>query len=187
MKRQVELLNITHSFQGVPILENYSQTLLGDACYLLTGRSGIGKTTLLNIVSGLLVPDEGAVNLFGGRVSYVFQDNRLFPWLSVLDNAALAGSREKATALLTALGLGADVNKMPHELSGGMQRRVAIARALCAGGDIFLFDEPFSGLDADTRAQTAALIREHIVGHTAIIVSHTVDEVALFDAQTLTL
>ena len=118
----------------------------------ITGRSGRGKTTLLYLIAGLYEPDRGSIQRNGETISMVFQEDRLLPWETAAQNAAIASTREIAAKLLTELGLGAELDKYPRELSGGMKRRVSIARALAAKADVYIMDEPFKGLDPETRS-----------------------------------
>ena len=121
------------------------------------GASGAGKTTLLRLLAGLLQPASGTIEgLAGKRISMVFQEDRLLPWLTAVENVALVrdGSEADARALLAA-----QADQLPRALSGGMQRRVALARALNFGGDVLLLDEPFKGLDAALCAEAAAVVR----------------------------
>ncbi|MAM00126.1 ABC transporter ATP-binding protein [Hydrocarboniclastica marina] len=136
----------------------------------VVGPSGCGKSTLLRMISGLLKPSEGAVSVFGrpvdgprDDVGIVFQKPTLLPWLSVRRNVLFPlkhkfgryskGDEKRADELLEMAGLGSFAEKMPDELSGGMQQRVGIVRALLLNPDILLMDEPFSALDAMTREQ----------------------------------
>ncbi len=126
------------------------------------GPSGAGKTTLLRLLAGRIAPTEGTVaGLREKRISMVFQEDRLLPWLTALENTALVreGSTAEASRLLAAVGLSGEEQKLPGELSGGMQRRVAIARALNFGGDVLLLDEPFKGLDEALRTRVIAAVR----------------------------
>lgn len=126
------------------------------------GASGAGKTTLLRLLAGLLQPTSGTIEgLADKRISMVFQEDRLLPWLTAAENVALVrdGSEADARALLAALALSAEADQLPRALSGGMQRRVALARALNFGGDVLLLDEPFKGLDAALCAEAAAVVR----------------------------
>jgi NitT/TauT family transport system ATP-binding protein len=160
----------------------------------LIGANGTGKSTLLRLVSGLLEPDAGSVEIFGARtagpaerVGFVFQEPRLLPWRTTLDNVAfpleLAGwetgarARRAADALRT-VGL-RDVDRLrPHQLSGGMRQRVAIARALVVEPSVLLLDEPFSALDALTRerfnTELGAVWRQ--TGATVLLVTHSIAE-----------
>lgn len=136
---------------------------------LLCGASGTGKTTLLRLLCGLETPDSGEAE-GAGRVSVLFQEDRLFSHLTARENVLLAG--EKGVEYLMALGLGDSLDKLPQELSGGMNRRVALARALALSADTYLFDEPFKGLDAAARDAAFALIRTVTSGKTAVIITH---------------
>jgi sulfonate transport system ATP-binding protein len=125
----------------------------------LIGASGCGKSTLLSLIAGLGAPTSGEVST-AGRVSLMFQESALFPWLTAERNIELplraagvppAQRRERVAELLDLVHLGAFAGKRPHELSGGMRQRVALARALAQDADILLMDEPFGALDAMTR------------------------------------
>jgi NitT/TauT family transport system ATP-binding protein len=126
----------------------------------LIGASGCGKSTLLNLVAGLDSPTSGEISTGGRRVSLMFQESALFPWLTAARNVELplraaglprAERRERVAELLDLVQLTAFANKRPHQLSGGMRQRVALARALAQDADVLLMDEPFGALDAMTR------------------------------------
>ena len=158
----------------------------------LVGGSGCGKTTLLRLVAGLDRPSEGRIVLDGKAISepradvgVIFQEPRLFPWLSVADNIgfglselASAERRHRVGHALERVGLGGDDKRWPRELSGGQQQRVAIARALITRPKLLLMDEPFSALDATTRAS----LHEHLLAlwqesrPTVVMVTHDVEE-----------
>ncbi len=158
------------------------------------GPNGSGKSTLLRIIGGLLAPTGGQVWLddrtVAGpdpRAAYVFQEPRLLPWRSTLDNVAypleLAGwpaprRREKAGALLRAVGLAELHDARPHQLSGGMRQRAAIARALLTEPGVLLLDEPFSALDALTRERLNVELLELWERHrpTIVLVTHSIPE-----------
>jgi iron(III) transport system ATP-binding protein len=163
----------------------------------LLGPSGCGKTTLLRLVAGLEMPDDGTIEIAGRRVAgargsvppqrrrvgMVFQDLALFPHLSVADNVAYGIRRDpdravRVAELLELVNLPDAGSRMPHELSGGMQQRVAIARALAPRPDVILLDEPFSSLDAALRTQLRGDLREILraAGATAVLVTHDQDE-----------
>jgi sulfonate transport system ATP-binding protein len=160
----------------------------------VVGRSGGGKTTLLRLVAGLEQPDHGAVVIDGARSTgpqasarLMFQDPRLLPWQSVLGNVGIARGplwRERAAAVLQEVGLADRAGDWPRLLSGGQRQRVALARALVSDPKILLLDEPFSALDALTRAEMHRLLenlwREH--RFTVVLITHDVQEaVALAD------
>ena len=141
-------------------------------CVSLLGPSGCGKTTLLRLLMGIEQPTSGTLKLhtsFVGQVSYVFQEPRLVPWRTSLENVLLplelAGtsvdqSNSEVTELLTLLGLGERIKNFPRELSGGMQMRVALARALITKPKLLLLDEPFAALDERTRFRLQDLLLE---------------------------
>jgi len=164
------------------------------------GESGIGKSTLLNLIAGLDRPDAGSIELDGedlarldddaltllrrSRMGFVFQAFHVLPYLSVVDNVALplvllgeapARIEMRAGAMLAAVGLGDRAASRPSELSGGELQRVAIARALVHRPALVLADEPTGNLDPDSAAQVLALLRDAVKGHeaAAILVTHS--------------
>lgn len=149
----------------------------------LLGESGCGKTTVLRLIAGLETPDGGSV-CANGRVAYLFQEPRLFPALTALENVRLAEPQHDLAAALNALAVcRADhlADKRPDEMSGGERQRVALARMLAFDGDILLLDEPFSALDSDTKAQIIDALLPRIKGRTVVIVTHSEAEAALAD------
>ena len=169
------------------ILQNVSFTLPDHGCICLFGPSGCGKTTLLRLLAGLEQPCSGQIQgLQNHSVAAVFQEDRLLPWRSVLDNVRLAGdtiSTDHAVQLLTRMGLSDVAYAYPGELSGGMNRRVAIARALAVSADLLLLDEPFNGLDATRAADIAAVVRQVYANKPIVMVSHSREETAWMNAQ----
>ena len=144
----------------------------------LLGRSGVGKTSLLRWLAGLL-PGTRPV----GRIAYMAQQDLLLPWLSVLANvllgyrlredaAALRAAGPRARKLLGDVGLGERLGDLPAALSGGMRQRAALARTLCEDRPIVLMDEPFAHLDAVTRFELQDLSARLLIGRTAILVTH---------------
>ena len=160
----------------------------------IIGQSGCGKSTLLSLISGILQPTDGAVLVDGvpvsgpsRKVGYMLQQDYLFEWRTILDNAVLGAeiqgadmnaARARAAALLTRYGLGQFLNHLPRQLSGGMRQRVALARTLCTEPDVVLLDEPFSALDSQTRIALADEVAEILrrEGKTAILVTHDIGE-----------
>jgi len=164
----------------------------------LLGKTGCGKSTIFNMIAGLTEPTAGAVMVDGcdpfrefdslrGKIAIVFQNDRLLPWRSALQNVELglemlqvAREQRRATALrwLTTLGLRGHEHDYPHALSGGMRQRVSIARAFATDANILLCDEPFSALDEMTgralRAEFVRLVKEN--GKTAVFVTHSINE-----------
>ncbi len=154
----------------------------------LVGPSGCGKTTLLHMAGGLTEPSEGRIANRFARTAYVFQEPRLLPWRTAADNiafglkAAGAGvAARAATARLLAARMGLhadDLDKYPHELSGGMRQRVALARALAVEPDLLLLDEPFSALDVGLRRELQDLLAAEIAGRglAAVFITHDLAE-----------
>ncbi|MGC2374323.1 MAG: ABC transporter ATP-binding protein [Solirubrobacteraceae bacterium] len=151
----------------------------------VVGPSGCGKTTLLELICGLQAPDAGTIE--SEPAVLMPQRDLLLPWLSAVDNAALAlriagdsraRARARGAALFAELGLGGFERARPHELSGGMRQRVAFVRTLLSGKPLLCLDEPFGALDAITRQEmqewlTGALVREP---RTVVLVTHDVEE-----------
>jgi NitT/TauT family transport system ATP-binding protein len=157
----------------------------GNVFVSIVGPSGCGKSTLLNILSGVETPTSGSVSVTEGsrpaRLGYVFQDARLLPWRTVIDNMLYVRDddrSETATRYLDMVGLGHTHDMFPGQLSGGMQQRVGIARAFSVEPDLLLMDEPFSHLDAIT----ARSLRDHLQAlwtatrKTVLFVTHDVVE-----------
>ena len=178
----IELRNVTVSLAGMPVLRDCSLHIPTGQSAALTGPSGCGKTTLLRLIAGLQKPDAGSVRV-EGRVSYVFQEPRLFPWLTAAQNLELVapGSAEEWLAKADLSGAAA---KYPAELSGGRRQRLNIVRALAYGGEVLLLDEPFKGLDAPLRKEITALIAREWSGCITLILVNN-DEADLELAETV--
>ena len=177
-----DICNISFSYGEKPVLRDYSLRVGRGERICLFATSGIGKTTLLRLIAGLEKPTSGEIRL-GGRVTYLFQEDRLLPWLNLLDNLTLIGAdRQRALRVLESVGL-ADAGKFPDELSGGMRRRAAIARAICAGGEILLLDEPFTGLDAGLRGRSAEALKREFADAAVIMVTHIQEEAEIMGAE----
>lgn len=166
--------HISLSFAEKKVLQDLTIQLPDSGVVAIQGPSGCGKTSLLRILSGLLQPDSGKVTGFENRkIGIVFQEDRLLPWKSVLENVTITGcGRQQAIALLQALELAETPDCLPKELSGGMKRRVSIARALAYTKDVLFLDEPFNGLDPEVKHKTASLIS----GSAKLIIVITHDE-----------
>jgi NitT/TauT family transport system ATP-binding protein len=162
------------------------------------GKTGCGKSTVFNLIAGLLEPTSGSVRVLGhdafrefaffrGKIGIVFQGDRLMPWRTALENVLLGleildaepkAARKIASGWLARLGLSGHENDYPHALSGGMRQRVSIARAFAVDPEILLCDEPFSALDEmtarDLRSEFGRLVRQN--GKTAVFVTHSISE-----------
>jgi len=186
--------SFAHNGSAIEVLQDINLTVAEGEFVCLVGPSGCGKSTIINLIAGLEHPTSGEV-LVGGRPvtgpdpsrTVVFQDAALFPWLSVLGNVEfglrIAGlpkdtRRARAMEYLRLVHLSKFVHAYPHQLSGGMKQRVAIARALALQPAIFLLDEPFAALDAQTRAvlQNELLEIWELARPTILFVTHNVRE-----------
>jgi ABC-type nitrate/sulfonate/bicarbonate transport system ATPase subunit len=197
--RKIEVVDVTKRFDAdaaalPPVLDRIRLEVAENEFLVLLGRSGCGKTTLLNIIAGLerassgtVRVDAAAVSRPGGGKGMVFQQGALFPWLTAQQNVEFAarnrgvpGAERRALAqeLLALVGLAGAEAKYPFELSGGMQQRVAIARALALDPHILLMDEPFGALDELTRIEMQnELLRVWAARRkTVVFVTHSISE-----------
>ena len=173
----IKLENICKVFGNNTVLSDVSLTVSDGEFVCLTGKSGCGKTTLLRIAAGLDAPDSGTVYTDGGKYSFCFQENRLLPNVSALDNiTAVCPDKKRALEYLHKVGLSEHIKKYPDELSGGMKRRLALCRCLCYGGDVFFLDEPLRELDAETYSKMKELIKEELRGKTVLMITHSEEE-----------
>ncbi|HEV2450530.1 MAG TPA: ABC transporter ATP-binding protein [Streptosporangiaceae bacterium] len=183
---------------SVLALDKVSLTVAEGEFVCLIGASGCGKSTLLSLVAGLDTVTSGELSTGGERVSLMFQEPALFPWLTAARNVELAlrargvakqGRRARVVELLQAVRLGDFAGKRPHELSGGMRQRVAMARALAQEADVLLMDEPFGALDAMTRdllhEELERICAERRL--TVLFVTHNVREAARLGDRVLVL
>ena len=183
----IECSNLYLSFEGRVILNKVSFSLPDAGIFALMGSSGIGKSSLLKILSGLLAPDSGTIRgLDNLRVGIMFQEDRLLPWHTALKNVMLAmehPSQEEARNLLNALEIGDSADAYPAVLSGGMKRRVALARAIAFSSDVLLLDEPFSGIDEQIKGRISPFIQKS--ASLIIFSTHNLIEAAMMGATNI--
>jgi NitT/TauT family transport system ATP-binding protein len=183
-------------------LQDISLSVAPGEFIAIIGQSGCGKSTLLSLISGILKPTEGQVLVDGQpvtgptrKVGYMLQQDYLFEWRTILENAVIGAeiqgadmgkARERATQLLTRYGLGQFLHHLPRQLSGGMRQRVAIARTLILSPKIILMDEPFGALDPRTRLN----MQDMLVGlsreaqATVFFVTHSIEEAVYLGDRT---
>lgn len=177
----VSIRGLTKSFGGQPLFDRFDLSVNRGERLAVLGASGCGKSTLLRCIAGLETRSSGEITV-RGEVGFVFQEPRLFPWLTVEGNVAFAarnvGERARVADVLALVGLSAARAKLPKELSGGMAQRAALARTLVRRPDVILLDEPLAALDALRRLELRAALREIVAAGsaTAILVTHDVDE-----------
>lgn len=188
----IEIIHLSKSFEERSIFSDLCCSFPDGKITCILGPSGCGKTTLLNLILGLLKPDNGSIEgLPQSRIAAVFQEDRLISHLSAISNVRIVLNRRfpKSEILraLEAVGLGEAARQPVRELSGGMRRRVALVRALLADSPLVIMDEPFKGLDVDSRAIAIDFTRNRLKGRTALIVTHDPAEAAMLNAEILDL
>jgi NitT/TauT family transport system ATP-binding protein len=179
--------HVSKSFDSLKVLNDLSFQVTSGDILGVVGPSGSGKTTILKLITGILNPDEGSIAVAEGVVGYVFQEPRLLPWRTALDNVAAplraqgldkAAARQRAAAWLGRVGLAGFEQYHPAGLSGGMAQRVSLARALAVEPAVLLMDEPLSSLDATLKGSLMATLKELLAGRgtTTIYVTHDLVE-----------
>jgi NitT/TauT family transport system ATP-binding protein len=182
---------ISQTFGGYTAVDAIDLEIGAGKFVSVVGPSGCGKSTLLNLAAGLIAPTRGAVSIFGSplsglnrRAAYMFQQDALLPWKTVLENVGLGlrfrGSftEAKAQEWVQRVGLAAFSDKFPSQLSGGMRKRVAMAQCWIVDPDILLMDEPFSALDVHTRMRMEGEVLDLWTGSpkTVLFVTHDLEE-----------
>lgn len=166
--RVIRLENVSKQYGGKPVIDGLSLLIEDGELVCVTGPSGVGKSTLLHLIAGLVPPDGGVVEVSAEPIGYVFQEPRLLPWCDVRDNVQVGlyaqrlGRDERRLLVedvLARVGLAGSGHLYPAQLSGGMKQRVALARAFVVRPRVLLLDEPFSALDYDLRRS----LREYLV------------------------
>lgn len=193
---RLELENVSHDYGALAVLRNLDLSVKHGEFVVLVGPSGCGKTTLLNILSGYFKPVSGNVKI-NGIIRTVYQQDGLFPWLTVIENIGMSlryvknneAFEKEIKDLVELIHLKGFENHYPHQLSGGMRQRVELARVLAGDSDILLMDEPFSALDYQTRLR----MRHELVRllakrqRTVVFVTHDIEEAAQLADRVLVL
>ncbi|QLF92534.1 ABC transporter ATP-binding protein [Pseudomonas sp. ABC1] len=184
----LHLRHLYHSYGPTEVLADVGLDLYSGETLALVGPSGCGKSTLLHVIAGLITPTEVLMQCDFRGIGCVFQQPSLMPWMNASDNIALglkalgvprAARRKQAASIAARLGLAEDdLDKYPHELSGGMQSRVSLARALAVSPDLLLLDEPFSALDIGLKLELYGLLREQVAqrGCAVLMITHDIME-----------
>ncbi len=188
----IYLKNITKQYEDKPVLNQLNLEMADGKITCIMGPSGIGKTTLLHIIMGLVKPDSGKVEgTKDKKITAVFQENRLCEEIGAVKNVKMVCDKKVTEHMIkkefNEVGLQDYDNKKTLELSGGMKRRVAIVRAVMAESDIIIMDEPFKGLDEKLKEQVINYIKHKTKGKTLIIVTHNKDEVKALSADLIIL
>jgi len=202
---RVERLTVDYGADNGGPLRDFSLGIRQGEITCLLGPSGCGKTTLLKALGGFVVGSDTGGVLFERRylnaptpeIVMIFQENNLFPWLTVRGNvefglkfkAAIGSRRETVDAMLRTVGLGEAAHRYPHQLSGGMRQRTAIARALISDPHVLLLDEPFSALDISLRRRMHTLMLDlwEKTGKTMVMVTHNIEEALLVGHRVIVL
>lgn len=182
--------NVSFSYGKTPLVNNLCFALPQKGVVGFSGPSGCGKTTLLRLIAHLEKPTSGKIlSPAELRLSMVFQEHRLLPWLTAEENVRLVceSDPERATKALEAVELTDAAHQYPDELSGGMQRRVALARALAYDGDVLILDEPFNGLDDSLRDRIVSRILRQFENKLILLVTHSAEEFRLFNCEPIKL
>jgi len=193
-KLKLETKNVSVQFEDKKIIEDISVRLHENELVCILGLSGVGKTTLFNVIAGLISPSEGTVEMNGtditgksGNISYMLQKDLLLPFKTVIDNVSLPlvikgekkkTAREKAEKYFTQFGLEGTEKKYPNQLSGGMRQRAALLRTYLFSNETALLDEPFSALDAITKHRMHLWYLDIMkqIKMSTLFITHDIDE-----------
>lgn len=186
------ITDLCKTFDDNEVLKNVNITLKDNSIYCLMGSSGIGKTTILRILMGLEHADSGSVSGIDTKsISCMFQEDRLIPYLSAIDNVRIVlhgkNNRDEIRNNLLSILPDDSLDIPVSSLSGGMKRRVALARALSYPGKLIILDEPFTGLDKDTKLNVIDYILKMRNIRTLLIATHGTDDANLLGAEIIKL
>lgn len=198
---KLQVKNVSVEFEGKKIIEDISIDLNKGELVCILGTSGVGKTTLFNVISGLISPTSGEVFLDGknilensGKISYMLQKDLLLPFKTIIDNVSLpliikgvkkSEARERAQKYFAEFGLSGTEKKYPNQLSGGMRQRAALLRTYMFSCEVALLDEPFSALDAITKRkmQNWYLNIMEKIKLSTLFITHDIDEAILISKR----
>lgn len=186
---KISVNDVSFSYGTQSVLSHVNLTLTSERPVVLMGSSGRGKTTLLRLLAGLEKPQDGHIDGVTPktRISVLFQEDRLFPQLSIYKNLELVCpglSTETASQILSQLNLDVKVlQQLPRELSGGMRRRAALARALLFDSEVLLLDEAFQGLDAVTHRMALETIQNRRGSRPLLLVTHDPTDADMLEAD----
>ncbi len=198
---KLQVRNVSVEFDEKKIIENISIDLREGELVCILGTSGVGKTTLFNVISGLISPTSGEVFLDGknilensGKISYMLQKDLLLPFKTIIDNVSLplvikgvkkSEARERAQKYFAEFGLSGTEKKYPNQLSGGMRQRAALLRTYMFSCEVALLDEPFSALDAITKRkmQNWYLNIMEKIKLSTLFITHDIDEAILISKR----
>ena len=177
----IEVQGLTLAFGGNAVLRGVDFTLPRGGRAALMGPSGSGKTTFLRVLAGLQKPDSGTVQVSAQKIACVFQEPRLLPWLTAVQNVNVvlsdrAETLPQAAVWLERFGLADAAEQYPAALSGGMQQRVALARAMAYGADLLLLDEPFKAMDDALRRAVMQAVADAAGDTALVLVTHSAGE-----------
>jgi len=176
----IKIHNLCKAYDEKIILNKFSCEINDTGITAISGASGVGKTTLVRIIAGLEKADAGNIEgCTDKKISFLFQEDRLFEHLSTIDNVSLVSDVKTAKEILNKMELGQVVDLLPSQLSGGMCRRVSLARALAFNGDIIILDEPFKGLDERIKSKVLDIIIEYSQKHCVILITHDKEDLKI--------
>lgn len=177
----LKIQNLSYKYGKSLVIDDLTYEFECGKVSAIIGESGIGKTTLLNLIADLIDAPNGKIMTDIKKIGYVFQEPRLFDWMSALENVSTVSDDATARKILTKMGLADSLLKYPEELSGGMKQRVAIARALAYDPELVILDEPFKGLDPEMRREISEFVFSTLKNKTVIMVTHDTEDLELAD------
>lgn len=178
--------NLSKTYGELEVLNNFNCRFKRGKFNIIIGESGIGKTSLLNILMKLEVQDQGEILNMNKDISVIFQENRLLDKFTIYENLEYVVDdldRKEMDLALERVGLDSLGNEKIYNLSGGMKRRVAILRSVLKKSDLYIFDEAFKDVDDDTYNRLVEYVKEKLEGQTVIMTSHRISELEYFDAS----